>query len=353
MIQFADEQDGNYERVSKDIFKLIGTTLPTTSKTTPTERYPAPPVSSRPSSPDEESQGHEDETIIDTQDIRPQDSFNTTEINREGFLKRFRKGLQRSFHKAKPGKSTTNVPQRSRRLSLVVPENMHESLRPVHGFDKVLILDDSASMRDLSEVAQLGRSIPRWEILIECVQELCNAVTQSGDNGIDIHFLVNRHKDTRNVRSSEQAWEILRGINLGSSKAPSLDDVLWRVLNGYLDKHRNYVSRKRTTGTSSNTRIKALERPKPLNVIVITDGVSDDHENVEATLIRAARDLPRLKIPQFHIGIQFVQIGKVERTNRWLKLLDDKIRVLYGIRDVSIQPVSSSVLLLQSFCSKR
>jgi hypothetical protein len=352
MIQFADEQDGNYERVSKDICKLIGTTLPMTSKATSTERYPAPPVSSRPSSPEEGAQGHEDETIIDTQihdDIRPQDSFNATKTNREGFLKRFRKGLQQSFHRAKSGKSTINIPQR-RRPSLVVPENMRESLRPVHDFDKVLIVDDSASMSDLSEVAQLGRSIPRWEILIECVQELCNAVTQSGDNGIDIHFLINRHKDTRNVRSSEQVWEILRGINLESSKGSSLDDVLWRVLNGYLDEHRNYASRKRTTGTSSNTRIKA---PKPLNVIVITDGVSDDHENVEATLIRAARDLPRLMIPQFHIGIQFVQIGKVERANRWLKLLDDKIRVLYGIRDVSIRPVSPSVLLRHSFCSER
>jgi hypothetical protein len=43
-------------------------------------------------------------------------------------------------------------------------------------------------------------------------------------------------------------------------------------------------------------------------------------------------------MPNFQVGVQFVQVGYTEMVNRWLKILDDKIRVLYGIRDVSIWP---------------
>jgi hypothetical protein len=128
-------------------------------------------------------------------------------------------------------------------------------------------------------------------------------------------------------------WEILAGIKIKPSGPSPLDDVLWMALHDYLEKCRNYVQKKQAAGTFLKSSIEA---PKPLSVIVITDGDSDEHEKVEATLVRTARVLPRLKIPEFQIGVQLVQVGDDERVTRWLKLLDDKIRVLYGIRDVSI-----------------
>jgi hypothetical protein len=353
MIKFADERDGNYQQVSEGIGNLL-------AEATFAEWYPSPPASSQSSSSSEEDGSdpediQDNETDIDTDMPRKLghqvSSDSTNQEETPG-----RKGLHWSFS----WRSTTSIPQDDaspthdeRRPSLwrsttsvprddasptqgerrAVSEPGNNSLLSLRRFNTVFILDDSGSMGNRTETEPIGRSMTRWKRLIDCMREICDAAVQSSDDGINIHFLINRHKDRMNVRSAHRVWEILAGIKIKPSGPSPLDDVLWMALHDYLEKCRNYVQKKQAAGTFLKSSIEA---PKPLSVIVITDGDSDEHEKVEATLVRTARVLPRLKIPEFQIGVQLVQVGDDERVTRWLKLLDDKIRVLYGIRDVSI-----------------
>jgi hypothetical protein len=334
IIKFADERDGNYERVSQDIGNLLDTTLPKISEATLVEWYPSP-LASWPSS----SSGDDESNSKDMQD---DDVDIDTQISRK-IGPKVSSGLHWSFHKVNPAsrrnttsilRQDTSTPQRERRPTLIAPavsQTKKNWLLSLRRFHTVFILDDSGSMNEPTQPAHLEMS--RWKGLIDCMVEICDVAKQSVDDGIDIHFLVNRHRDTMNVRSGQQVWEILTDIDIESSRTSRLGDVLWKVLNDYLEKCRNYIYKKGVTGTFLKSLIQA---PKPLNVIVVTDGVTDDHEEVEAALVRATRALPRLKIPDFQIGVQFVQVGKDPSVTRWLKLLDDKIRGLYGIRDVSI-----------------
>ena len=348
MIKFADKEDGNYKQVSEDIGSLL-------AKATFAERYPSPPASSESSSSGEEGESDDedieaDETDIDTDTPHKPGHQVSPDAKIRG-EKSGRKGLRWSVS----WRSTTSTPQDDasptqgeRRPSLwrsptsvsrddasPSQDERHSDSGSVNNtlslrnFNTVFILDDSGSMGKRTET----ESMTRWKSLIDCMREICDAAVQSSDDGINIHFLINRNKDRMNVRSADRVWDTLKGINIKDSGPSPLDDVLWMALNDYLEKCRNYVHKKQAAGTFLKPSIQA---PKPLSVIVITDGDSDEHEKVEATLIRTARVLPRLKIPDFQIGVQFVQVGNDEHVTRWLKILDDKVRSIYGIRDVSV-----------------
>jgi hypothetical protein len=216
------------------------------------------------------------------------------------------------------GESTAASKQAS---SLIIP------LREYH---TVFILDDSASMR---EPIATGESKSRWDVLVESLQYFADIAAQSDDDGITISFLYNRQKDTYNVRSGQQALDILGSIDIARSQAAQLDVTLWDVLKEYLDTYHQYHMIRRLKLPIIKVQVQP---PKPLNVIVITDGVSHDYEKVERTLIRAGRALPDLGIPQFSLGVQFLQVGSDPGATKRLRLLDDKLLPRYGIRDVSI-----------------
>ena len=75
-----------------------------------------------------------------------------------------------------------------------------------------------------------------------------------------------------------------------------------------------------------NGSLAARVLPKPLNIIVLTDGEPSD--DVESVIIAAARRLDRLDAPAWQVGIQFFQIGQDEQARRHLKRLDDELDAL-------------------------
>ena len=71
---------------------------------------------------------------------------------------------------------------------------------------------------------------------------------------------------------------------------------------------------------------------KPLNIIVITDGVpSDDPESV---IISIAKKLDRLDAPTHQVGIQFFQVGNEKGAAEALQDLDDGIKEIGNCRDI-------------------
>ncbi|KAI9714109.1 MAG: hypothetical protein M1828_001231 [Chrysothrix sp. TS-e1954] len=185
--------------------------------------------------------------------------------------------------------------------------------------DTVFILDDTISMRreDVPTRTQ-GHFISRWQCLIEAVRTFGDVAAHGDDDGIDVHFVVNEHLDSTGLRTGRDVLSKLRSIE--PSKTPYLDDVLRRVLTDYVE----LFSQHRALGRAT----------KPLNVIIITDGVTGDHEKIENTLVRVAKQLAHLKAPSGQVGVQFVQIGFDESATAWLAMLDDTLREMHGVRDM-------------------
>jgi hypothetical protein len=76
---------------------------------------------------------------------------------------------------------------------------------------------------------------------------------------------------------------------------------------------------------------------KPLNIIVITDGVFTD--DAESVIVSVARQLdhPNVQAAPWQVGIQFFQVGDDELAREYLQNLDDELvkrRSYDGIRDI-------------------
>lgn len=65
---------------------------------------------------------------------------------------------------------------------------------------------------------------------------------------------------------------------------------------------------------------------KPIDVIVMTDGVPTD--DVETPIIYAAERLDLLDAPSSQVGVQFVQVGQDKEAREALKRLDDGLRTI-------------------------
>jgi hypothetical protein len=205
------------------------------------------------------------------------------------------------------------------RLSEETLQTLTESLNKFH---VVFILDDSASM---GKAVEGGHSKTPWDHLVAAMECYGDIAAQSSDSGIDLNFLVDSEKSTRNVRSREELLGILASIDIEHSSGAPLRKVLWKVLSGYFDNYRQWTYSK---------RLRA-EQPKPLNLIIITDGCSEDSDEVEMTVVQAARELPRLRIPEFYVGIEFLQVGNDDAATHRLKFLDDRLADVHAVRDVS------------------
>lgn len=171
-------------------------------------------------------------------------------------------------------------------------------------FDTVFLIDDSGSMA--------GRSWRECEAALVAITPICTA---HDPDGIDIHFL----------------------------NAPSLPVHFNVSLPGTV--HEIFQTVRPRGGTPTGQRLNTILKPylakyerspattRPMNVIVITDGVPSD--DVESVVIAAARKLDKLDAEAWQVGIQFVQVGEEMGAREHLESLDDEIgKMGDGCRDI-------------------
>ncbi|KAH8928321.1 hypothetical protein BT69DRAFT_1293455 [Atractiella rhizophila] len=75
-------------------------------------------------------------------------------------------------------------------------------------------------------------------------------------------------------------------------------------------------------------------RPKPLLLLVITDGRADDPDLVKEVIVEMAGRLDDGRFPPFQLGVQFLQIGDDPDAEEFLRELDDDLKAEHGIRDI-------------------
>jgi uncharacterized protein YegL len=174
-------------------------------------------------------------------------------------------------------------------------------------FDTVFLIDDSGSMA--------GRS---WRETSDALKSITPICTAHDKDGIDIFFLNARDSDSyQNITDSAAVSRIFETVKPGGGTPTGTK--LNAILKAYLEK---------CEANKAN-----LDAVKPLNIIVITDGVpSDDPESV---IVSVAKKLDKMDAAPWQVGIQFFQVGEERGAAEALEELDDGLKEANGgIRDI-------------------
>ena len=172
-----------------------------------------------------------------------------------------------------------------------------------------------------------GRS---WREVSQALATIAPIVTKHDSDGIDIYFLNHKTKD-----AGEPSEGVAATGYRGIKRAVTITEIFERV--------------RPQGGTPTGTRVHNILNPylaklekvmgegkevKPMNLIVLTDGVPSD--DVESVLLSAAKKLDRLDAPPFQVGVQFFQVGNEDGAKEALEELDDELsnKIKGGVRDI-------------------
>lgn len=178
------------------------------------------------------------------------------------------------------------------------------------------MIDDSGSMA--------GRS---WRETAEALAAIAPICTAHDADGIDIYFLNHRNPHTAhggytNITTTAAVQSLFQKVRpLGGTPTGTR---LNHVLRPYLAELADSLERQAHGHEDS-----AL---KPLNIIVITDGVPSD--DVESVIVAAARKLDSYNAEPWQVGVQFFQVGREPEAAENLRELDDALAEEYHIRDM-------------------
>ncbi|KAF9870491.1 hypothetical protein CkaCkLH20_11981 [Colletotrichum karsti] len=188
-------------------------------------------------------------------------------------------------------------------ISVSTPEDPYAFLS---SFDTIFVIDDSGSMS--------GRSWPEVQGVLRAITPIC---TSHDADGVDLYFL--------NHQSSGRATEgKASGGYYGIKRSETVEDIFTSVrprgatptgqrLHAILKPYLQLLDKKKHD----------IESVKPVNIIVVTDGAPSD--DVESTIITAAKKLDKLDAPLHQIGIQFFQVGNEPGAREALRELDDDL----------------------------
>jgi uncharacterized protein YegL len=204
-----------------------------------------------------------------------------------------------------------------------------EQLSLLSRFDTVFLIDDSTSM--------YGKSWDEVKAVLKAIAPIC---TRYDSDGIDVHFLNELSEDAGDVTEGTAAGGFLN--NTSAAKIEEIFEALpypcgstptgqrlHDILTPYLE---HFKAQLRAGKSPNNTGIK------PLNLIVITDGIPTDRHPMlpKDVLLGVAKELDRIKAPMSQVGVQFFQVGNMRGAAQALAQLDDGLAHLVrgGVRDI-------------------
>jgi uncharacterized protein YegL len=204
-----------------------------------------------------------------------------------------------------------------------VPATAHPSGEDPYSFlttfDTTLLIDDSGSMA--------GRG---WREVSQALAIIAPIVSAHDDDGLDLYFM--NHKSTDSGSPNEG---IAAGGYRGIKRAATVTEIFERVRpQGGTPTGIRVHNILKPYLAKLETEIAAGKEMKPLNLIVLTDGVPSD--DVESVLLSAAKKLDKLDAPPYQVGVQFFQVGNEEGAKEALEELDDGLSELVegGVRDI-------------------
>jgi len=178
-------------------------------------------------------------------------------------------------------------------------------LRRLAEIKTVIVIDDSMSMQEGN----------LWVQAREALAGIVDIANKYGSKGADIHFM---HWDdyAPNMQSRSEVQALFNRILPEGEDTPT-GAKLGQIINHYIP----LIESERTTH-------------EPITVVVITDGLPTDQEDLERVIVDAAHRLDRHHVKHDMFGIQFVQIGTDPAASELLHMLDNHLESRYKIRDI-------------------
>lgn len=205
-------------------------------------------------------------------------------------------------------------------------------------FDTVFVIDDSSSMswNDAGNSKLQHGQLSRWQQTSKVIEQIVPICMRYDDDGVDIYFLNDpyhfnfddRHRGeacwSRSGNKAEgKASHAYIGVGnaehvkrIFAARSPALSTPTGKRLG---DIMRTYVDCYQTRKTDGKAP------PKPLNIIVITDGAANDQQELREAVVKEAERLDELSAPYHQLGVQFFQVGKDQGAARCLHQLDDDL----------------------------
>jgi len=193
-----------------------------------------------------------------------------------------------------------------------------DALELLRKYDVVVLMDDSGSMND-------GK---RWKEACKALSAVAQKAGEYDADGIDIAFM-NNTITARRLRDESSVKRLFNSIR--PAGLTPIGERLEELMHPYLDR----IEAAKAAGP------EALKRIKPVNYIVITDGVPSD--DPEAVIVAAARRLDANNFPLSQLGIQFVQVGDEQSATKFLRNMDDALQHIHKIRDIVDTTASSEL----------
>ncbi|KAH7909999.1 hypothetical protein BJ138DRAFT_1114507 [Hygrophoropsis aurantiaca] len=183
-------------------------------------------------------------------------------------------------------------------------DHREEGLKRLAEIKTVILVDDSLSMEGAL-----------WEQAREALSGVADLANKYGSKGIDLFFL---HQDEyfTELKTKHAVEELFDSVLPNGADTPTASK-LEQIFNTYLP----FLEAKNSDH-------------EPITIIVLTDGVATDHEDLAPRIVEAARRLEMHHIAHNRFGIQFVQIGDEEDAAEALRELDDGLAERYQIRDI-------------------
>lgn len=174
-------------------------------------------------------------------------------------------------------------------------------------YDTVFLVDDSASMSTHG----------RWHEAGAALSAVVSTAVRYDPDGIDIYFL-NTTAHLRNARSAQDVENLFRHVQPTGPSTP-IEVRLEALTSLYLDQLEYAKS-------------QGLPPMKPMNLIVITDGATDDPETLIYSIATVANRLDEGRFPSSQLGIQFIQIGHDREATELLRKLDSDLKHNYSVK---------------------
>ncbi|KAK0652008.1 hypothetical protein B0T16DRAFT_405193 [Cercophora newfieldiana] len=171
-----------------------------------------------------------------------------------------------------------------------------------------------------------GRS---WREVKDALRAITPICTDHDADGVDVYFLNAKNSATAysgggwtNIRSADQVEALFNQVRPGGGTPTGTR--INQIMKPYLRRYEEAIAARRDP---EDTGIK------PINMIVITDGVPTD--DPEAIIAGMAGKLDRLEAPPYQVGIQFFQVGNERGAAEALQELDDALgEMAGGVRDI-------------------
>ena len=176
-------------------------------------------------------------------------------------------------------------------------------------YNILVIMDDSGSM----EGGGINKGVSRWSEALEAIDLVLKYGTEFDTDGCDIYFLNAPYQF--NIQRNDKILDKIRENKIFPRGGTPLGSKLNSVFNDFKDLY------------SHNKRNNSLNKVKPINVIVITDGEPSDKDALLQSIVSICQffEDQQANVTEW-VGVQFFQVGDDKNATEYLRMLDDDIK---------------------------